>query len=474
MDKFSSMLEKLVKVILLFSLCFIPVSFLVCNFVFVRGYQDVFSIKEWIWFFPTVLFMLFVLLLLGKTMQKKRKWILLFFAVIANVGYWTIILTFDTKPCSDWNEIWNIANQIYDNQFVYGAEQSPYVYTYPFQLGLALFEVFIFKTIGNSYIIFQIINIICMNLLSYLVYSIAKNKINEQAAVWAYGASSIFLCWMMSVGQFMNHQIASVFLLLALIAFDEKKYSYSILAGFLLAIGNILRPVGIIAVLSILCITVYEIIKKNEIRKKLLMLVLAIGTYFVVINIADFMIVNAGYSDVGLSASERYTYHKLTCDLFDSKVDECYSDYNYDFDLYQEACKNELKTFIQTNPKTFVLAIANRFCRYMGLFDYGFEMTYNHDETIWQKYPIKALYSIQWFQYVLYAILAIVGYWNYKKSHDLDIYQVYFIGNTLVYIFIEAFTLYRFESYFYFVLLAGNGMRILWNRRFEENDKRED
>ena len=54
--------------------------------------------------------------------------------------------------------------------------------------------------------------------------------------------------------------------------------------------------------------------------------------------------------------------------------------------------------------------------RYLGLFDYQFEMTYNHDVEMYTQYPVKALYSTSWFQYALLLILAFFGFREYKQN----------------------------------------------------------
>lgn len=95
---------------------------------------------------------------------------------------------------------------------------------------------------------------------------------------------------------------------------------------------------------------------------------------------------------------------------------------------------------------------------YLGLFDYKFENTYNHDMSIWAQYPIKAFYSFGWGQYIFLIVFAIIGYNKWRKNHDVDIFQVFYIGNTLVYLFIEAFSAYRYESYPILIMFAGYGL----------------
>src|SRR5690606_17556255 len=110
-------------------------------------------------------------------------------------------------------------------------------------------------------------------------------------------------------------------------------------------------------------------------------------------------------------------------------------------------------------------------CRYLGLFDYQFEQTYNHDDKIWKQYPIKAFYSAAWMQYIVYVLLALVGFHYWRKNNDLDIYQIWFVGNTAVYIFVEAFTSYRFEHYIFIFVMAGYGCTVIFDKHFRKHDE---
>ena len=84
------------------------------------------------------------------------------------------------------------------------------------------------------------------------------------------------------------------------------------------------------------------------------------------------------------------------------------------------------------------------------------------------NYPVKAFYSTSWFEYLALLLLA---FWGLKKyiTKDIDIYMIFFIGNSLVYIFIEAISCYRFESYAMLIMWAAIGMNLIYNKKNTKN-----
>lgn len=120
--------------------------------------------------------------------------------------------------------------------------------------------------------------------------------------------------------------------------------------------------------------------------------------------------------------------------------------------------RQDLNGEITDNAKGVLVFIVKKMILFLGLFDYQFEMTFDQNSDIWSQYPIKAFYSTSWFLYAILLIIAAVVFWKKRKENNIDIFSVFFIGNTLVYIFIEAFSSYRFENYYFIIMLAAVAM----------------
>ena len=132
----------------------------------------------------------------------------------------------------------------------------------------------------------------------------------------------------------------------------------------------------------------------------------------------------------------------------------------FDYDAYNRTAIERIAKAIRYRPMSIVKYVANKMCRYLGMFDYLFENTYDHNMDFWSQYPVRAFYSTSWFQYVILLLLALYGLWKFKL-YKVDAYSIFFIGNTIIYFFIEAFSSYRFESYVFLFYLAAHGMYAL-------------
>lgn len=436
------------------------ISFAICNIYFSIEHLQYFSVFEWVWC-PVAIILTLLVSCAAYTLRRYSAGLPLIVGfLLSNIAYFYFVFSYDTTPCSDWYEVWKTACQMANGHFAGGLIPGSYMHEIPYQLGLAYVESLFIRLFGESYLVLQIFNIILLNILGLFVYHFAKRKASSGVACVAYMLACVFLCWSMTVAQFTNHHLGIIFIYLTLYFGEKQKYVYSVAAGISLALLNFVRPMGIIVVMALVCVSIYKLLTLEKVRKTVLNLATVMATYFLCLFLLDSYMIDQGYIDVKISQSSRNMYHKITYGLYESKVDGTRAQYASDED-YDAAFRRELVTQLQQNPRQITLNVAKKMCRYLGLFDYGFEMSYNHDESVWTKYPVKSFYCTQWFQYVIYIILAIYGYYTYRKKHPPDVYQIFFIGNTFVYIFVEAFTSYRFENYFYMLFLAGYGIHEL-------------
>lgn len=431
-------------------------SFCVCNIVFMVNYSQVFSFREWVWF-PLAVLMLFMVRWIGSgiSLWGLKVSPLIAGIIVSNVTYLTVLFTFDTQPVSDWACVWQAANEMANGTFIGGLEKGHYMHEVPYQLGLAFVESLLIRFFGSCYGVLQGLNLVLLNLVTFSVYHFTKRKVSIQAANYAFMAACLFLCFTMTVSQFTNHQVSFVLLYLALFLIEKDLAKASLLSGIVVALLNFVRPMGILIVASVCCFYLYKMLKEKMYLRLASHLGMFLMGYFVVAFLLDTMLLNLNYTDERVSMSSRNKYHKISYTLYDSKVDGHIADYQFDYKRYNEAYQEELIGQVVNHPGQVAMSVANKMVRYLGLFDYLFEMTYNHDEKVWMRYPVKAIYSTQWFQYLLYLLLAIYGYIKYSKRNKVDVYQVFFVANTLVYVFIEAFTSYRFINYFYLLFLVG-------------------
>lgn len=448
--------EHLVHLVIACTLQLTLVAFVVCLFYFCIKYTDIFSVAEIIWSLPILLFFPFINFL-SKHVNKMSERIVIISMISAEILIsFIMIVSYDTQPCSDYAIIWKGANEIAQGTFTAGITPSDYMYYYNWQLGITVLESLPIR-LGFSFFGLKFINAALLISIQYIEYCLVKYKLGRQTACSAYLLATFFLPWCLTIPQFTNHHICLTLLLLTLHLLDQPYRLRWSCAGILLAFINVLRPLGIIVILAAICYSIYLIIQKHSLQP-LIPLICFLFTYTLFLTCFDNTFIQLGYTDAPVSKA-RIPYFKFQKGLYGySNPSTDLSVFAYDYDAYNAAMQQELLDHLLTRPLDTLIFVANKMVRYLGLFDYQFEMTYNHDVTFYTQYPVRALYSLSWFQYIGICLFALRGYRIYRNRHPVDIDQIFFIGNTLVYFFIEAFSSYRFESYPFLIMLAALGL----------------
>jgi len=450
--------EKLAKALLYAILASSILSAVICLVVFSIKHPDVFSILEFIWIVPGILLLLLIIVL-SKVLQRIRE--SAFVAIMIALGCVisvAMIASYNTVPVVDYKAIWDSAVAMAQGTFLDGFNPSAYMYYYNWQLGIAAFES-LFIRLGATFFFFKVFNACLLMVICLIEYVLVKKRFGAKPARTVYILATLFLPWCLTIPQFSNHHIGLVFLLVALYLIEaDTKLSWA-LAGILAACLNVLRPLGVIVFLSVVCVAFYQMVKTRQLFKPVIKLALYSICFFAVIALFDSVFVAAGYTDAKISES-RIPYFKFQKGLY-AYSDELLNDlkeYDYDYDSYNAQMKQDLISTVTENPVRTAVFIANKMVRYLGLFDYQFEMTYNNDIPFYTSYPVKALYSTSWFQYIGVLALAMLGLKAYYKKYKFDVFQIFFIGHTLVYLLIEALSEYRFENYPLLLMLAALGI----------------
>ena len=448
--------ERIVSFMILCIFIFSLISSGVCIIVFSIKYPDIFSAPEIVWCLPAIILFLFISSA-SKFLQCKSERFVIHTLIAVQILLSSImILSYNTQPCSDYAMIWNSANEIAQGTFTSGINPTHYMYYYNWQLGITVFESLLIR-LGFTFAGLKVFNAIILMIIQYMEYYLVKKKWGFSIACTAYTLSTFFLPWCLTIPQFTNHHIGLIFLLLTLCLLEQPKAFSWFEAGIILAVMNVLRPLGIIVLLAAICYSIYLIVQKRSLYP-LFPLFCLLVSYSISLMCFNTAFIHAGYTDAPISQA-RIPYFKFQKGLYGyNHPFEGLKSFGYDYDAYNAAMKQDLLHHISTQPLEIIIFIANKMVRYLGLFDYQFEMTYNHDVSFYTQYPVRALYILSWFQYIGFCLLALRGYLTYRKQHPMDVFQIFFIGNTLVYFLIEAFSSYRFESYPFLIMLAAVGL----------------
>lgn len=377
-----------------------------------------------------------------------------------------MILTYDTQPCSDYAAIWETACQYAKGDYTAGLQPDNYMYYFNWQIGIAFFESLIIRVFGENFAVLKILNAMLVMVMNYCMYRMCKRRAGREVACYAYALSTLHMAWFLSIPQLTNHHVTILLAFLIYCLLESKSPVKWAAAGLISAILNIIRPYGIIFVLAAGCLAVYRMLKAKSGRELRSWIIGIVG--FVVLYYLQTVLCNQFFRTIGANAGNiteaNIPYYKFQKGLYGGGGAYLgLQEVGFDYAVYNQNMRTELIEMITRQPLTVVKFVLNKMCRYLGMFDYQFEMTYNHDVEFYTQYPVRALYSTSWFQYLVLLLLALYGLKKYKR-HQVDIYSIFFIGNTLIYLFIEAFSSYRFESYVFLIYLAAYGLYGIQNR----------
>ncbi|SYX81825.1 conserved membrane protein of unknown function [Paenibacillus alvei] len=235
-------------------------------------------------------------------LQEERAFIL-FIACLAFCIRFMWVLVVDTKPVSDFHIMYDAAVKMSVGDFSY--KYSDYFQAWTYQLGFTMYQALMIKIFGTSLLPLKIINALCCAGITVLVYKIGRNLFHEFAAKFASITYCFFIPSIVMSSVLTNQHLATFLFYLGFYFLLQKRipnWRVSIAIAVVLSLGNLIRPLGIVILLSILFYAVIYLIvlKKESIKKVIGFLVIFMTTYFAVFYLVSFIAVGTGISNTPL------------------------------------------------------------------------------------------------------------------------------------------------------------------------------
>ena len=174
-------------------------------------------------------------------------------------------------------------------------------HTWGYQTAFVIYQGVLLK-LFNSIFILKLLNVIYSSLIVVIVYKLGlKISKNEKASRIVSMLYMIFPFYLFLNSVLLNSHLATllsyigIFFLLK----EEPKYKDYLFGGILIALGNLIRPEGIIIVLTVI---VYKLItlKKENIKKIIISLLIFLSSYFILCNGASFLVKVSNINPSGL------------------------------------------------------------------------------------------------------------------------------------------------------------------------------
>lgn len=180
-----------------------------------------------------------------------------------------------------------------------------YLIRWGYQMGHIVYQAFILKIFDNV-LALKIINVLALSGTTLLIYFIVKKLLNENAARFSSLLYLIYVHPVMLTTILTNQHIPTVLFFLAyyLIICDDfncdKYKTRYILSGVILGIGNIIRPEGMVFVLSLFLYFVLVVYKQRNFKLVGMRFLLLCVSYLIIVNGASLALEASGLSKSGL------------------------------------------------------------------------------------------------------------------------------------------------------------------------------
>lgn len=213
------------------------------------------------------------------------------------------ILWLDSQPVQDFATMYTAAGQLAQGSHAY--LDNIYFFNWAYQSAFMAYEALILALFGNALLPLQLINAACMAGTNVLVYGIAKRFLPEQAAMTTGVLYAIYPAPLFLAGVLTNQHL-SVFLLysaLYLLLGKESSPLRMLGTGAFIALGNAMRPIGVILMLAAVIWLLIRAAYEMDLRRALHGLYVAVS-YFAVGAALSGLIVATGINPEGLGNNQ--------------------------------------------------------------------------------------------------------------------------------------------------------------------------
>lgn len=226
----------------------------------------------------------------------KRFWLVLF--LISFVIRFIFILVADFPQVYDFATLLDASHMF--SRGDYSFSSWFHFHTWGYQTAFVIYQGFLLKLFGSEFLL-KVLNIVYSSLLVLFIYFFGRKISSECAARMVSFLYMIFPFPLFLNSVLCNHHLSCLLMYLGIFFLikKDKKFSDYIIGGVLVSFGNIIRPEGIIVVLSFLVYTLF-VFDKNKFFNTIIRVCAFLIVYFSIGLCANFLVIKSGVNDSGL------------------------------------------------------------------------------------------------------------------------------------------------------------------------------
>lgn len=374
---------------------------------------------------------------------------------------------FDFKTLLDASEMFAKGDYSFNNWFHFA--------TWGYQTGFVIYQGLLLRLFNNIFVL-KLLNVIYSSLIVVIVYQlglkISKNEKSSRIVSLLY---MIFPFYLFLNSVLLNSHLATLLSYIGLffILKKEVKYKDYLIGAILIALGNIIRPEGIIIILAFI---IYKLvtIKKETIKKIIISLLIFLSTYFIINNGASLLVKATNINPSGLENKDPLWKFLLG---FNYETCGYYTDDDALYQIDKQTEINEIKRRAFENPvRTGKLMVCkvDRFWLSSNLED---EMGSFNDKTIniiginirFSKIKDIAIKLNKGINFIILSLMLLGLIVNRKKIKDEVLFLLILILVTFgIYLLIEIQPRYLYFIHISVFALATLGINYLQDLKIKK------
>ena len=406
-----------------------------------------------------------ILLLYFGSKKIKVKNFSLFLLIIAFLIRFISIIVLKVEVVDDFKTMLNASISLIEGDLSF--MNGFYFQTYPFQLGLVLYQALLLKIVSNTSILL-FMNSVITTLCVWMIYLISRNLVQEKTArvisfAYLFYGYPIYLN-----SVFTNQHIPLLLTLLGIyiLITKEENWKTALKVATLLAFANFFRTESIVIVFGIIIYNICYIRKENW-KRKLSHLGILLCTYLALTTLTTQIITHSPlYKASKESLDKNVTLWKFYCGLNDEHNGR-YNDEDVQNYFSTDKEKDLVLSRIKTDYKKFPVLFLKKEVILWTQTNYDLRLTNEWADSTFFKW---IQFYNQGYLNLLIVLLIISLFPKRKEEEDPKIIFVKILLATYfgIYMFIEISPRYAYNLHMFCFLILGMGLEriILSKNRF--------
>ena len=411
-----------------------------------------------------IIFSIFAIMASLKIKDNRKYGLVLFAVSIIIRILWIFIIK--TEPIQDFKIMYEGGMDISLGNYEKLIE-SYYFSSWVYQLGFTTYLSLFFILFNNPLVAAKVVNVLIVSGIPVLLYFIIKKLNSEKSARICSMFYALYFGSVAYTSVLTNQHIPTLLIYLSIYIVLNKfnnKWGF-VVAGFLIAIAQIIRPEGNIVLLALMLFLIFKNFSADRdyfIRLgKLIGIVLI---FFVIINMFSNFLINQGITKY--KYENRDPLWKVVTGLnYDTVGSYSLEDDELLYGLPLEDKKEIVVKLIKeriSNPKELAILIGKKFLIFWGGNDNLLEAIYTNADQ-YESYNNISM-SLEKLQYTIITIFMAIGAYSLyrkKKFSNSYVFLIIFIGYVLAHFIIEIQARYRYFIIPSMIIISSYGIEKL-------------